>query len=183
MTSPAVKGMRNAATRRGSNHKFAPSWTGAWRPIRLPSLPWRHRGSAAPRPRHPFDFGDVAPVRGIPPRHLQDFQPRCKGADSLSRVILLIFFAHDDSAGKGEPSMPQREASQDDGPCPSQMPRSAGAATPDDASRALRWKTVAENGEMVADSAEGHRHQGYAITMAKKPNPRAALVIDDDFED
>jgi len=57
------------------------------------------------------------------------------------------------------------------------------AATPDDASGALRWKTVAENGEMVADSAEGHRHQGYAITMAKKPNPRAALVIDDDFED
>jgi hypothetical protein len=46
-------------------------------------------------------------------------------------VILLIFFTRDDSAGKGEPSMPQREASQDVGPCPSQMPRRAEAANPD----------------------------------------------------
>jgi uncharacterized protein YegP (UPF0339 family) len=47
----------------------------------------------------------------------------------------------------------------------------------------LRWKTVAENGEIVADSTEGHRHQGYAITMAKKLDPGAELVIDDDSED
>ena len=48
---------------------------------------------------------------------------------------------------------------------------------------AAQWKTVAENGEIVADSAEGHQHQGYAITMAKKLNPGAELVIDDDSED
>jgi hypothetical protein len=40
-----------------------------------------------------------------------------------------------------------------------------------------------ENGEIVADSAEGSRHQGYPITMAKKPNPGAELAIDDDYED
>jgi len=47
----------------------------------------------------------------------------------------------------------------------------------------LRWKAVAENVEIVADSAEGCRHQGYAITMAKKLNPGAELVIDDDSKD
>jgi hypothetical protein len=31
----------------------------------------------------------------------------------------------------------------------------------------------------VADSAEGYRHQGYAITMAKKFAPDAELVIDE----
>jgi hypothetical protein len=34
----------------------------------------------------------------------------------------------------------------------------------------------------VADSAEGYRHKGYAITMAKKLNPGAELVIDDKSE-
>jgi hypothetical protein len=34
----------------------------------------------------------------------------------------------------------------------------------------------------VADSAEGYRHKGYAITMAKKLNPCAELVIDDKSE-
>jgi hypothetical protein len=40
-----------------------------------------------------------------------------------------------------------------------------------------------QDGEMVADSAEGSRHQGYVITRAKKPNPGAELVIDNDSED
>src|SRR5215213_4386972 len=130
MTSPAVKGMRNAATRRGSNHKLAPSWTGAWRPIRLPSLPWRHRGSAAPRPRHPFDFGDVAPVRGIPPRHLQDFQPRCKGAESLSRVILLISSPVTTQQVRVSPRCRSERQVKTTAHI-SQMPRSAEAANPD----------------------------------------------------
>jgi uncharacterized protein YegP (UPF0339 family) len=53
----------------------------------------------------------------------------------------------------------------------------------EDASGDFRWKAVAKNGEIVADSAEGYRHKGYAITMAKKLNPGAELVIDDDSED
>jgi uncharacterized protein YegP (UPF0339 family) len=53
----------------------------------------------------------------------------------------------------------------------------------EDATGDLRWKTVAENVEIVADSAEGCRHQGYAITMVKKLNPGAELVINDDSED
>jgi len=53
----------------------------------------------------------------------------------------------------------------------------------EDASGDLRSKTVAESGEIVADSAEGSPHQGYQITRAKKPNPGAELVIDDDSED
>jgi hypothetical protein len=52
-----------------------------------------------------------------------------------------------------------------------------------DPSGNFRCKTVAENGEIVADSADGYRHQGYAITRAKKLNPGAELVIDDDSED
>jgi hypothetical protein len=32
----------------------------------------RDRGSAAPWPWHPVHFGDVTPVRGIAPRHLQN---------------------------------------------------------------------------------------------------------------
>jgi hypothetical protein len=31
---------------------------------------------------------------------------------------------------------------------------------------------------IVADSAEGYRHKGYAITMVQKLNPGAELVID-----
>ena len=47
-----------------------------------------------------------------------------------------------------------------------------------------RWAAGRFEGASAdADSAEGHRHQGYAITMAKKPNPGAELVIDDDSED
>jgi uncharacterized protein YegP (UPF0339 family) len=48
--------------------------------------------------------------------------------------------------------------------------------------RDFRWKAVAENGGIVADSAEGYRHQGYAITMAKKLNPGAQLVVDNKSE-
>jgi uncharacterized protein YegP (UPF0339 family) len=42
-----------------------------------------------------------------------------------------------------------------------------------------RWTLRAENGEPVADSAEGYRHKGYAISMAEKLNPGAELVVDD----
>jgi len=52
----------------------------------------------------------------------------------------------------------------------------------EDASGDFRWNTVAENGEIVADSAEGYRHKGYAITMAQTVNPGAELVIDDKSE-
>jgi uncharacterized protein YegP (UPF0339 family) len=45
------------------------------------------------------------------------------------------------------------------------------------------WDLKAENGEIIADSAEGYRHKGYAITMAKKLNPGAQLVINDKSED
>ncbi len=43
----------------------------------------------------------------------------------------------------------------------------------------FRWKLRSENGEIVADSAEGYRHKGYAITMAQKLNPGAELLVDD----
>ena len=52
----------------------------------------------------------------------------------------------------------------------------------EDASGDFRWNTVAENGEIVADSAEGYRHKGYAITMAKKLNPAAELMIEEKSE-
>jgi uncharacterized protein YegP (UPF0339 family) len=46
-----------------------------------------------------------------------------------------------------------------------------------------RWRLVAENGEVVADSAEGYRHKGYyAITTAKKLDPAAELVNDNKSE-
>jgi hypothetical protein len=32
---------------------------------------------------------------------------------------------------------------------------------------------------IVADSADGYRHKGYAITIVQKQNPGAELVIDD----
>ena len=41
------------------------------------------------------------------------------------------------------------------------------------------WDMRAENGEIISDSAEGYRHEGYAITMAQKFAPDAELVIDD----
>ena len=46
----------------------------------------------------------------------------------------------------------------------------------------FRWKLRADNGEIVADSAEGYRHKGYAITMVKKLNPAAELVIEEKSE-
>jgi uncharacterized protein len=46
----------------------------------------------------------------------------------------------------------------------------------------FRWKLVAENGEIISDSAEGYHHKGYAISMAEKLNPGAELVIDDKSE-
>jgi len=46
----------------------------------------------------------------------------------------------------------------------------------------FRWKLLADNGEIVADSAEGYRHKGYAIAMAKKLNPAAELVIEEKSE-
>ena len=45
-----------------------------------------------------------------------------------------------------------------------------------------RWQVRADNGEIIADSAEGYRHKGYAITMAQTVNPGAELVIDDKSE-
>jgi hypothetical protein len=48
--------------------------------------------------------------------------------------------------------------------------------------RGLPVEGVAENGGIVADSAEGYRHQSCAITMAKKLNPGAQLVVDDKSE-
>ena len=42
-----------------------------------------------------------------------------------------------------------------------------------------RWQLRADNGEIFADSAEGYRHEGYAITTAEKLNPNAQLVVDD----
>jgi uncharacterized protein YegP (UPF0339 family) len=53
----------------------------------------------------------------------------------------------------------------------------------EDEAREFRWKLKAENGEIISDSAEGYRHKGYCITMAKKLNPGAELVIDDKSED
>ena len=47
----------------------------------------------------------------------------------------------------------------------------------------MRWKTVAENVEMVADQPRAADTRVYAITMAEKLNPAAELVIDDDSED
>jgi uncharacterized protein len=46
----------------------------------------------------------------------------------------------------------------------------------------FRWKLVAENGEIISDSAEGYHHKGYAISVAEKLNPGAELVIDDKSE-
>src|SRR5215212_2193532 len=75
-----------------------------------PTSHGRDRGSAAPWPWHLVDFGDVAPVRGIAPGHLQNPSTRWNGAASLSIVIMLTFFAGADTPGKGEPSTTQREA-------------------------------------------------------------------------
>jgi uncharacterized protein YegP (UPF0339 family) len=42
-----------------------------------------------------------------------------------------------------------------------------------------RWKLKAENGEIIADSAEGYRRKRYATRRAKKVAPNAELVIED----
>jgi len=42
-----------------------------------------------------------------------------------------------------------------------------------------RWKLVAENGEVIADSGEGYRNKNYAIKQAKKINTTAELVIEE----
>jgi uncharacterized protein YegP (UPF0339 family) len=43
----------------------------------------------------------------------------------------------------------------------------------------FRWKLIADNGEIISDSADGYRHKGYAIAMAEKLNPNAELVIEE----
>jgi uncharacterized protein YegP (UPF0339 family) len=48
-----------------------------------------------------------------------------------------------------------------------------------DESGDYRWRLKADNGEIVADSSEGYRHKGYAITMAQKFAPDAELAMDD----
>jgi uncharacterized protein YegP (UPF0339 family) len=40
------------------------------------------------------------------------------------------------------------------------------------------WHLKTENGEIISDSAEGYRHEGYAISMAEKLNPNAELVVE-----
>ena len=45
-----------------------------------------------------------------------------------------------------------------------------------------RWQLRADNGEIIADSAEGYRHKCYCITVAQTINPGAELVIDDKSE-
>lgn len=62
---------------------------------------------------------------------------------------------------------------------PKVWPRSMKVVVYEDEAGGFRWRLVAENGEIVADSAEGYRHKSYAITMAEKLNPNAQLVIDD----
>ena len=42
-----------------------------------------------------------------------------------------------------------------------------------------RWRLVADNGEVVADSAEGYFNKSHAVEMARKVSPHAALVIED----
>ena len=52
----------------------------------------------------------------------------------------------------------------------------------EDESGDFRWRLVAENGEIISDSAEGYRHKGYCLSMAEKLNPNAELVIEDETE-
>ena len=47
-----------------------------------------------------------------------------------------------------------------------------------DKSGDYRWKSEAENDEIIAESAEGYRREGYATRMARKVAP-AELVIED----
>jgi uncharacterized protein YegP (UPF0339 family) len=41
------------------------------------------------------------------------------------------------------------------------------------------WSTVAGNGEIVADSAEGYVDRSYCVKKAVERNPDAELVIDE----
>ena len=43
------------------------------------------------------------------------------------------------------------------------------------------WRLKVANGEIIADSAEGYRHNGYCINVADTLNPGAELVIDDKY--
>jgi uncharacterized protein YegP (UPF0339 family) len=45
-----------------------------------------------------------------------------------------------------------------------------------------RWRARAENGEIVSESGEAYRNKSYAIKIAKKLNPSAELVIEDETE-
>ena len=49
-----------------------------------------------------------------------------------------------------------------------------------DRSGDFRWKLKAENGEILADSGEGYRHRGYAISKAESLFPNAELVIEEE---
>lgn len=41
--------------------------------------------------------------------------------------------------------------------------------------REWRWKAVATNGEIVADSAEGYRNRAYALKMARALHPETEI--------
>jgi uncharacterized protein YegP (UPF0339 family) len=45
--------------------------------------------------------------------------------------------------------------------------------------RDYRWRFVAQNGEVIADSGEGYRRKSYAIKKAEELFPNAELVIED----
>ena len=47
-----------------------------------------------------------------------------------------------------------------------------------DASGDWRWKLKADNGEIIADSAEGYRNKVHAVSMAGDLFPDAELVIE-----
>jgi uncharacterized protein YegP (UPF0339 family) len=50
---------------------------------------------------------------------------------------------------------------------------------PDGAGK-YRWRAVAANGEIVGDSGQGYVRRGWCATMAKRRNPDAELVFDDE---
>jgi len=48
-----------------------------------------------------------------------------------------------------------------------------------DGHKEWRWRLVAENGQVIGDSAEGYFNKSHAVEMARKVSPHAALVIED----
>lgn len=40
-----------------------------------------------------------------------------------------------------------------------------------------RWRRVAPNGRIIADSGEGYKNRGHATAMAKRVNKRASFEI------